>query len=105
MPGKWFLVDNYLFVFQNIYNQWKIGSIQNNQVNFIGLEDIDEPSQYRQFTFYYISALLQINSNINITQWLLFSPCKTAEKVGKDDLGIRFQISRHQRYQRLNIIR
>ncbi len=105
VPGKWFLVDNYLFAFQNIYNQWKVGSIQNNQVNFIGLKDICESSQYRQFTFYYISALLQINGNINITQWLLFSLRKTAEKVGKNDVGIRFQISRHLRYQRLNIIR
>ena len=59
--------------------------------------------QYRQFTFHYISALLQINGNINITLWLLFSRCNAVEKVGKYDVGIRFKISRYQKYKRLNI--
>jgi len=62
------------------------------------LKDIYNFLQYGQLIFYNIYALLQINGDINITQRLIFSLCKTAEKVGKNDVGIRIQIRRYLRY-------
>jgi hypothetical protein len=51
VPFKRIVINNELSCFDDIHHQWDIGSIEDNQIDLIGIQDIHELPQDFQFGF------------------------------------------------------